>query len=98
MIETTEWFWGEAFSKFGFQDGDGLNMTDRVAHVIENLGYETECDTWGIHNYMIMDIRKNGQSIYPKIIRVGYTNPAFYLPRDIIAELDEHFGPDESMW
>jgi hypothetical protein len=61
MIETTEWYWGEAFSKFGFQDGDGLNMTDRVAHVIENLGYET-------------------------------------LPRDIIAELNEHFGPDESMW
>tara|TARA_Y100001972_G_C7588715_1_gene295156 strand:+ start:157 stop:462 length:306 start_codon:yes stop_codon:yes gene_type:complete len=99
MIEQTEWFWGEAFSKFGFEDGDGLNMTDRVSHVIENLGYETECDTWGMHNYMIMDIRKNGESIYPKIdIAIGYTNPASYLPPDIIAELDEHFGPDESLW
>jgi hypothetical protein len=91
--QTTEWFWGEAFSKFGFGDGDGLNMTDEVAEVIENLGYETECDTWGIHNYMIMDIRKNGKSIYPKIIRVGYTDPALYLPRDILDKLNEHFGP-----
>ena len=98
MIETTEWFWGEAFSKFGFQDGDGPNFTDKVAGIIEALGYETDCDTWGIHNYMITDIIKDGESIFPKNVKVGYTNPALYLPPDIIAELNDHFGPDESMW
>lgn len=98
MIETIEWYWGEAFSKFGFQDGDGPNFTDKVAGIIEALGYETDCDTWGIHNYMITDIIKDGESIFPKNVKVGYTNPAFYLPPDIIAELNDHFGPDESMW
>ncbi len=47
---------------------------------------------------MITDIIKDGESIYPKNIKVGYTNPALYLPPDIIAELNDHFGPDESMW
>jgi len=52
------WKWQNAFSKSGFEDGDGWNGTTLVAKFIESLGYEVECDSWGIHNYMIFDIRK----------------------------------------
>ena len=58
-----EWTWEDAFSKFGFDDGDGWNGTTLVSDAIEKLGYETECDGWGCHNYLIMDIKKDGKSI-----------------------------------
>lgn len=57
------WEWEEAFSKFGFGDGDMWNGTHEVEGEIESLGYDVECDTWGIHNYMIVDIKKDGKSI-----------------------------------
>lgn len=57
------WTWEDAFSKFGFGDGDSWNGTSLVSDAIEKLGYETECDYWGTHNYMIMDIKKDGKSI-----------------------------------
>ena len=53
-----QWEWQDAFSKWGFMDGDGWNGTHLVSEFIESLGYEVECDTWGIHNYMIFDIRE----------------------------------------
>ena len=52
------WKWQDAFSKFGFEDGDGWNGTYLVKDFIESLGYEVECDSWGIHNYLIADIRE----------------------------------------
>ena len=58
-----EWTWEDAFSKFGFEDGDGWNGTGLVSDAIEKLGYETECDGWGCHNYLVMDIKKDGKSI-----------------------------------
>jgi hypothetical protein len=58
-----EWTWEDAFSKFGFDDGDGWNGTNLVSDAIEKLGYETECDGWGCHNYLVMDIKKDGKSI-----------------------------------
>ena len=57
------WEWEEAFSKFGFGDGDGWNGTHEVEGEIESLGYEVETDSWGCHNYMIFDIKKDGKSI-----------------------------------
>jgi len=53
-----EWTWQDAFSKWGFGDGDGWNGTHLVKDFIESLGYEVECDGWGIHNYLILDIRE----------------------------------------
>ncbi len=53
-----QWEWEDAFSKFGFGDGDGMNHTQTIADFIETLGYEVYCDSWGIHNYMIFDIRE----------------------------------------
>ena len=52
------WRWQDAFSKFGFEDGDGWNGTYLVKDFIESLGYEVECDNWGCHNFLIADIRK----------------------------------------
>ena len=57
------WEGEEAFSKFGFGDGDGWNGTHEVEGEIESLGYEVVTDTWGCHNYMIFDIKKDGKSI-----------------------------------
>ena len=58
-----QWEWEDAFSKFGFGDGDGWNGTHEVEGEIESLGYEVVTDTWGCHNYMIFDIKKDGKSI-----------------------------------
>ena len=57
-----EWKWEEAFDKFGFGDGDFWNATSLVSQVVDKMGYWTECDSWGIHNYMIMDIKKDKDS------------------------------------
>ena len=58
-----EWEWPEAFYKFGFGDGDAWNGTHEVEGEIEKLGYTCETDSWGCHNYMILDILKDGKSI-----------------------------------
>jgi hypothetical protein len=58
-----EWEWEAAFDKFGFGDGDSWNGTNIVASAIDALGYTVECDGWGCHNYLIMDIEKDGKSI-----------------------------------
>lgn len=88
------WNWEEAFNKFGFEDGDGWNGTHIVAEFIEKLGYTTECEHWGIHNYMIMDIQKDGVSLMDENkITVGYDDPNIYLPADLVAALDKKFPP-----
>ena len=63
MKTIIEWTWEEAFDKFGFDDGDGWNGTHLVVDAIESLGYEVVPDSWGCHNYMIFDIKKDGKSI-----------------------------------
>jgi hypothetical protein len=87
-----EWEWEEAFDKFGFGDGDGWNGTDIVADFIESLGYNAERDYWGIHNYMIFDIKLKDESIYTKDVDKGYDNPHDYLPRNLVRELEARFG------
>jgi len=57
------WEWEEAFNKFGFGDGDSWNGTHEVEGEIESLGYECVTDSWGVHNWMIFDIKKDGKSI-----------------------------------
>ena len=39
------WSWEEAFDKFGFEDGDGLVMTDVVAAVLQDAGYSVTAET-----------------------------------------------------
>ena len=88
------WVWEEAFDKFGFADGDGWNGTDIVAAFIEEHGYETECDTWGCHNYMIWDIKRAGASIIPDGVKVGYTDPRLWIPKTLQQKLDKEFRGD----
>jgi|688.fasta_scaffold119457_2 hypothetical protein len=101
---TVNWTWEEAFDKFGFGDGDGLNMTDDVASAIAgrfpNLDVTTE--TWGIHNYIIFAIteKRNKKSVYKPCPdegaewSIGYDEPRKYLPDNIVRFLDRTF-PDK---
>ena len=106
MAKTTiRWNWDEAFSKFGFGDGDGeFNGTAEVATFIRSKGYEVECDSWGMHNYMIMDVIKVdpktgvGVSIVPKDITVGYDHPSGWLPKSLLTALNKKFGKSLANW
>lgn len=91
-IYSIHWTWEEAFDKFGFDDGDGANFTSEVATFIEDtFGYETECEQWGLHNYMIFRILdKDGKNIMPEE-GIGYTSAREYLPADMVKALDEEF-------
>jgi len=52
-----EWKWEEAFDKWGFGDGDGPNFTCEVAGALQSkFGYVCKLDTWGSHNFMIMNV------------------------------------------
>jgi len=91
--KTVYWDWREAFSKFGFDDGDGWNGTDLVAEFIRSeFQVSVEADTWGCHNYMIQNITdKQGTSLIPDGVSVGYDEPDDWLPKDWVEKLDGHF-------
>lgn len=86
-----EWTWEEAFDKFGYGDGDGLIMTGDIVEVLTKLGYAPECIGGGVHNEYITDLWKDGGSIIPDDVKMGYDDPRCYLPRDLIAQLDKAF-------
>ena len=93
---TYHWYWEEAFSKFGFWDGDGQVETWRIEDALREVGYETTAEEWGFHNVVIVSIRKDGRELIPKDdIKIGYDNPRTYLPREIIALLDEVFPSED---
>jgi len=86
------WRWEEAFDKFGFNDGDGQIETNQVADVLIKAGYQTDQQMWGMHNEIIISIKRDGAEYMPldnKSVRVGYDCPRTYLPKKIIDLLDE---------
>ena len=88
------WEWVEAFSKFGFNDGDGIIGTWLIADILAREGYAINIGKWGVHNIMISSLRKNGTEFMPDALtdyRIGYDNPHLYLPIEIIKLLDEAF-------
>lgn len=85
------WSWEEAFDKFGFSDGEGEVMTCEVADALEQAGYEVTSEQWGLHNEVILSIRKDGVEQIPIGTNVGYDEPRRYLPLDIVQLLDEQF-------
>lgn len=90
--------WVDAFDKFGFEDGDGQVYTNRVALFIsEFLNAEVEYREWSCHNTVIRSIRlrDSWKELLHGDIDVGYDDPRVYLPKDLVAALDEHFGPSE---
>ena len=87
------WRWQDAFSKFGFEDGDGWNGTYLVSDFIESLGYEVECENWGCHNFLIVDIRK-------KIMSEDESNETYLNQSSvsILFGLDNKIGVDLDDW
>ena len=91
------WEWEDAFNKFGFEDGDGLVMTHKVAEFIDSLGYEVRYETWGVHNKIIQEIKKDDKLIMDweilekKGYSLGYDSPRQYLAKDLVAALDKQF-------
>jgi hypothetical protein len=91
MKTAVYWEWEEAFSKFGFDDGDGPNFTRTVEEFLYDIGWNAEPDDWGIHNFMIKDITgpNNEKPMIGYV--VGYDCPRTYLPTELIKALDEKF-------
>lgn len=92
------WIWEEAFDKFGFHDGGEQIETYEVADVLTEAGYEVKVDGWGMHNMLIVSIKKDGKELIPHDdpkIAFGYTDARDYLPAEIIALLDDKLPADE---
>lgn len=88
------WEWIEAFSKFGFKDGDGQVETRTVAFVLEEAGYEVETWKWFVHNELIIYLSKGGVEFLPTLgsrYLLGYDHPRKFLSTEIIELLDEAF-------
>ena len=100
---TQQWTWQEAFSKFGFNDGDSWTGTYLVVDFLNSEGYEAECELWGCHNVCISELRdKNGVSLLPDKDAsgddsLGYADPENYLPESLVKKLDNHFNDDYSV-
>jgi len=88
------WDWTEAFDKFGFEDGDGLVMTDAVVSVLEQNGYVVQSQRWGFHNTVITSIQQNGSELIPPTAVIGYDSPRNYLPLAVIELLDATLNED----
>jgi len=86
------WSWEDAFCKFGFEDGDGLVMTETVADALRAHGYTVTTLLWGFHNVIITDIIRDGVEIIPETAVRGYDDPRDYLPDEVVALLDKEFG------
>lgn len=97
-----QWYWEEAFEKFGFGDGDGQVETYQVEAVLAEAGYTAEVDQWGMHNTVIKSIKKDGAELIPyddPQLQFGYDNPRDYLPRQIVKLLDRKLpGPGPAYW
>ena len=82
----------DAFSKFGHNDGGSCShITDEVKNIIEGLGYEVKVDSWGMHNYLILEIKRGDEVVYPiDGYHIGGYDERHYsavLPNDINEEL-----------
>jgi len=91
------WHWEEAFDKFGFNDGDGLVMTDVVANALRAHGYLVETHIWGWHNVIITKISRDGISCIRDTAFIGYDKPRDYLTEEVIAILDAAFDDGEEV-
>ena len=91
----TMWSWTEAFEKFGFEDGDGLVMTEHVAEALRKHGYKVTTECWGCHNMVITSIRTaKRKEVIPETVNLGYEDPRKYLPRQTIKLLDNAVPDD----
>ena len=73
--------WSHAFSKFGYDDGDGKIGTSEVAELLESEGYEVCYGRWLAHNTLIFSIKKEDilqhlNTILPFDGLITYHSPA----------------------
>jgi hypothetical protein len=95
---TLHWDWTEAFAKFGFNDGDGQVETWQVEAVLSEAGYETTVEGWGMHNTVIISIRKDGAEQIPydnPDYTFGYSNPRKFFPDELVSLLDGKLPPSK---
>ncbi len=88
------YYWKNAFSKFGYDDGDGHIGTPFIAQILVDAGYEVEYATWQPHNTLIHSIKKNGIELMPRNTPkylIGYDDPEQYLPTVIVDILETEF-------
>ncbi len=86
--------WKDAFSKFGYNDGDGIIKTPLIAQAVENAGYQVKFSRWSPHNTIIYSIKRDGIEYMPNKnpnYLIGYDDPQEYLPIDILALLNTEF-------
>lgn len=88
------WSWTEAFDKFGFNDGDGIIMTEHVAETLTNAGFTVATQAWSIHNVIITSIKRDDIELIPENANLGYDDPLDYLPQDIITLLNGTYPED----
>jgi len=92
------WSWKEAFSKFGFNDGDSWTGTYLVVDFLHGEGYKVDYELWGCHNICISELcNQDGVSLLPDEDAkgddsMGYADPEDYLPETLIKKLDDHFN------
>jgi hypothetical protein len=85
-----EWTFEDAFSKFGFEDGDSWhNYTWTLANAIKEIGYIVVYGTWGCHNTLILDIIRPHPGVEPAVHNV-IDDPEFDI--DGFVKLD--LGPE----
>ncbi len=94
----TTWSWTEAFEKFGFEDEDGLVMTEHVAEVLRQHGYKVTTECWGCHNIVITSIRTpKRKELIPETANLGYDDPRRFLPKQIVELLDKAFPDNQEV-
>ncbi len=89
-----KYHWREAFSKFGFDDGDGKVGTQIIAKALENAGYKVRYFWWQPHSMVIYSIKKGDIEYMPfnkSYHGLGYTDPIDYLSVEILKLLEEEF-------
>lgn len=85
-------------NKFGFNDGDVQTKIRQVEGVLSDAGYEVKTDGRGMHNILVVSIKKDGQELIPyddPNNKFGYTDAREYLPAGIVEHLDVHSPEDE---
>lgn len=89
-----QWQWEDAFDKFGFDDGDGPVGTGEVEQALNEGGFATRSEGFGLHNTVIVSIIREGVEFIPQDnpnIVIGYDDPRDYLPAEIVDLLDGDF-------
>lgn len=88
--EVVHWEIVEAFSKFGFDDGDGPTFTNEVVDALEEAGYQCELVGGGLHNRYIGTVWEGGDLIAEFD---GYELPALRsLPHGFVQALEKLSG------